>query len=202
MLHKSEYTIKTIIYTILAILTYLIYINLNNQIELILLGLVTVLSSVLLILQHKNSKKHMILNSIYDNKTKLYNRQYFIAELNTTYERAIRYDSPISILVITIENLQEFKSKEKDYILKEIGNYMLKHSRQSDIVCRYDDDKIIMLLPMTDYLHATIAKDRFQNGLLSIDFETTQKPIFKFQATQNNQDENADEFLIRAFDGY
>jgi len=144
----------------------------------------------------------MILNSIYDTKTKLYNRQYFIAELSTTYERAIRYDSALSLLIIGIDNLNEFKSKDKDIILKEIGNYMLQHSRQSDIVCRYDDEKIVMLLPMTDYLYATIAKDRFKNGLLNINFPTEKRPIFRFVATQNSLDEDAEEFLVRAFDGY
>jgi diguanylate cyclase (GGDEF)-like protein len=199
---KSEYTIKKIIYAILAIVIYLTYINLNNKTELILLGIIIILLFILIFLQNKTSKMNIILNSIYDNKTKLYNRQYFIAELNTTYERAIRYDSPISIMLIVIENLQEFKIKERDYILKIIGNFMLKHSRDSDIICRYDDDRIIVLLPMTDYLHAIIARDRFKNGLLNIDFETIQKPIFKFHVTQNQEDENSDEFLIRALDGH
>ena len=200
---KSEYAIKFIIYTILILTIVLSYLNHQNPINLALLVALGLLVFVLLALQNKNTKKHMILNSIYDTKTKLYNRQYFIAELSTTYERAIRYDSALSLLIIGIDNLNEFKSKDKDIILKEIGNYMLQHSRQSDIVCRYDDDeKIVMLLPMTDYLYATIAKDRFKNGLLNINFPTEKRPIFRFVATQNSLDEDAEEFLIRAFDGY
>jgi diguanylate cyclase (GGDEF)-like protein len=199
---KSEYATKIIIYTILAITLFLIYINYQTQINLTLLIVIGLLSIILLIIQNQNSKRHFILNSIYDNTTKLYNRQYFIAELSTTYERAIRYDSPVSILIISIENLFEFKSKTREQILRDLGNYMLKHGRQSDIICRYDDNKIIMLLPMTDYLHATIAKDRFINGLSNFEFDTNKKPIFKFSTTQNNQNEDRDEFLARAFDGY
>jgi len=199
---KSEYAIKFIIYTILILTIVLSYLNHQNPINLALLVALGLLVFVLLALQNKNTKKHMILNFIYDTKTKLYNRQYFIAELSTTYERAIRYDSALSLLIIGIDNLNEFKSKDKDIILKEIGNYMLQHSRQSDIVCRYDDEKIVMLLPMTDYLYATIAKDRFKNGLLNINFPTEKRPIFRFVATQNSLDEDAEEFLVRAFDGY
>jgi diguanylate cyclase (GGDEF)-like protein len=199
---KSEYAIKFITYTILILTIVLSYLNHQNPINLALLVALGLLVLVLLALQNKNTKKHMILNSIYDTKTKLYNRQYFIAELSTTYERAIRYDSALSLLIIGIDNLNEFKNKDKDIILKEIGNYMLQHSRQSDIVCRYDDERIVMLLPMTDYLHATIAKDRFKNGLLNINFPTEKRPIFRFVATQNSPDEDAEEFLIRAFDGY
>jgi len=203
MVLKSGLFVNLIIYTMLSIVTYLIYDFYSDPYidtsVILLLGLVDFLVVVLLVNQFNFNRKNIVLTSLYDNKTKLYNRQYFLAELTTTYERAIRYDFPLSILLISIENLDEFNKKEKELVLKEIGKFMLKHSRQSDILCRYDENKIVLLLPMTDYLHASIAKDRFQKGLLSINFNIEKQPIFQFKAVQNSTDENSDEFLQRVF---
>jgi len=200
---KSAFVIKPIIYTILGICLYLIYIYQQNLLTTILLSIIFVLVFLILFIHNKDIKKYLILNSLYDKETKLYNRQYFLAELTTTYERAIRYDSPISILIISVTNLFELKKKEQEIVLKELGTYMLTKTRQSDIVCRYDDNKVIVLLPMTDYLHASIAKDRFQNGLSTLEFESiSAKPNFKLSITQNQKDEDSEEFLIRSLEGW
>jgi diguanylate cyclase (GGDEF)-like protein len=197
---KSEYILRFLVYIILVTSTLLLYINLENQINMILSATIVVLSIGALIAHNRDLKQKMILNSIYDQSTKLYNRQYFIAELNTTYERARRYDSPLSLLLIKVENLEDFKSKQKDIVLREIGKYMLNHARNSDTVSRYSDDTVVVLFPRTDYLHAQIAKDRFQKGLLSLTFNVDKKPIFKFTTIQNSKEEDVDEFLVRVFD--
>jgi len=199
---KSAFVIKPIIYTILGICFYLIYIYQQNLLTTILLSIVSILVFLILFIHHKEINKYLILNSLYDKETKLYNRQYFLAELATTYERAIRYDSSISILIISVTNLFELKKKEQEIVLKELGTYMLTKTRQSDIVCRYDDNKIMVLLPMTDYLHASIAKDRFQNGLSSFNFNASIQPNFKLSITQNQKDEDSEEFLIRSLEGW
>jgi len=201
MSFKTTSIIKLLLLIILGILGYLMYILQSNQHVMIALGIMAFLDIIALLLQHKESKKHKMLNSLYDKETKLYNRQYFLAELSTTYERSIRYDSPLSILLITITNFFDISKEDQEIVLKEIGTYMLTRTRESDTVSRYDENRIIMLLPMTDYLHASIAKDRIQNDLARIQFNTKQKPIFNYQITQNSSDEDAKEFLVRTIGG-
>jgi len=197
---RSEYILKFFVYIILISSIVLLYINIESHITVVLSIVIIILSVSILITHNKDSKQKMILNSIYDQGTKLYNRQYFIAELNTTYERAIRYGSPLSLLLIKVENLASFKSKQKDIILNEIGKYMLNHARNSDTVSRYSDEIVVVLFPRTDYLHAQIAKDRFQKDILGLTFDVDKKPIFKFTTVQNSNDEDVDEFLVRVFD--
>jgi len=197
---KNEFIIKSIIYIVIAISMIATYLSLNtSQNILVYINITNILLLIFAIVFYKKDlKKHFIINSIYDTQTKLYNRQYFLAELATTYERAIRYKSPLSILMISIKNLDNFNTKEKNNILKEVGTFMLKHTRQSDIVCRYDEDKIAMLLPMTDYIHASIAKDRLKNYLLNLNIN----PVinYSFSIVQNSEDESADEFLARCIE--
>lgn len=200
---KNEFIIKLTLYVAISILFSIAYLAFSShQNNLLYLSFINVsLLIITLFFYTKDIKKNFIINSIYDTQTKLYNRQYFLAELATTYERSIRYDSSLSILMITIKNLEYCSVKERSYVLKEIGNSMLTHTRQSDIVCRYDEDKIAMLLPMTDYLHASIAKDRLRNTLLSISFDGISTKIeFTFTIAQNKKEESADEFLIRCIE--
>jgi len=200
---KNEFVIKINVYIVVMTSLAMAYLAFESEQDILLsLAIINLLLlSIILFFYSKDIKKNFIINSIYDTETKLYNRQYFLAELATTYERSIRYDSSLSILMITIKNLDKCSSKEKNIVLKEIGTSMLMHTRQSDIVCRYDEDKIAMLLPMTDYLHASIAKDRLKNTLLNISFKDVNQPIeFIFTIVQNKKEETADEFLIRCIE--
>jgi len=198
---KNESVIKAIIYIAIVISIVILYLSLSNNILMYFSSANIFLLIIVILFYSKDLKKHIIINSIYDTQTKLYNRQYFIAELATTYERAIRYNSPLSILMISIKNLESFNPKEQKIILKDIGIAMLSYTRQSDIVCRYDEDKIAMLLPMTDYINASIAKDRLQNYLINLHIEGINSTIeYDFTIVQNGEDENADELLVRCID--
>jgi len=200
---KNEFIIKSAIYVAIGISIVSIYIsNVSSQNNLLYLNIANIsLLIIILLAYYKDLKKHIIINSIYDTQTKLYNRQYFLAELATTYERAIRYNSPLCILMISIKNLDKFTSKEKKIILKAVGASMLTHTRQSDIVCRYDEDKIAMLLPMTDYINASIAKDRLRNYLLNLNIEEINTTLkYDFTIVQNHEEESADEFLVRCIE--
>jgi len=202
MLLKNESIIKYIIYIVIFVSAINGYLAIHLSQNLVYLNLINIILLFIVILFYtKDIKKYLLINSIYDTQTKLYNRQYFLAELATTYERAIRYKTPLCILMISIENLYNFKPKEKDIVLKEIGASILSHTRESDIVCRYDDTKIAMLLPMTDYLNASIAKDRLKNYLLNLDIEDVDlKVVYRFAIVQNNEDECVDEFLVRCIE--
>jgi len=197
---KTESIIKIILFIATFIYIVILYLSFENKTILLLSGVGLSLLLIVVYMYYRDAKKNFIINSLYDTQTKLYNRQYFLAELSTTHERALRYKSPLSIIMITIKDFMNFSAKEQSNILKEMGKTMLNHTRQSDIVSRFDDDKVMMLLPMTDYLHASIAKDRFKNILASIDFENGVNVEFIFTIVENDLSESSDEFLIRCLE--
>jgi diguanylate cyclase (GGDEF)-like protein len=199
---KNEFFTKTTVYIVAFVSLAILYFSISTNQTIFILSIVNIVFILIwLYIYNKDLKKKFIINSLYDTQTKLYNRQYFLAELTTTHERAMRYGSALSLMMITIKNINDFSKKEQLVILKEIGIALLKHTRQSDIVCRYDDDKIAILLPMTDYLHASIAKDRLKNNLLTLTIDNVDKKLdLVFTAIECQEDETADEFLVRCIE--
>jgi diguanylate cyclase (GGDEF)-like protein len=94
-----------------------------------------------------------------DSLTGLYNRRYFRSKLEEECSRSRRYGSPLSCMLIDIDN---FKSVNDTYghligdeVLCEISARTLKAIRTNDIVARYGGEELVVILPQTDSMGAT-----------------------------------------------
>ncbi len=91
--------------------------------------------------------------SIIDELTECYNYRYFIRKLQEEKKRAVRYDLPLSIIMVDID----WFKKLNDSYGHEVGNLVLKALagiikrcvRDVDIFARYGGEEFVVILPQT-----------------------------------------------------
>ncbi|HKJ04781.1 MAG TPA: diguanylate cyclase, partial [Geopsychrobacteraceae bacterium] len=91
--------------------------------------------------------------SIRDGLTKLFNHRHFYTCLETEFSRATRYNIPLSVLFIDIDDFKRINDNyghtHGDTVLKEIGQILKAVARESDIAARYGGEEFALILPNT-----------------------------------------------------
>lgn len=89
--------------------------------------------------------------SFRDPLTKLYNRRYLEECLEREIRRCDRKPEPLGIILINIDCFeqfnQQFGSAAGDLLLREIGLFLPRQIRASDIACRYGGQEFLLVLP-------------------------------------------------------
>jgi diguanylate cyclase (GGDEF)-like protein len=114
------------------------------------------------LLDSKNSleeqNRRLVEMSIKDGLTEVYNHRYLRDALNTELQRAERYNTPFSCLMIDIDYFKVVNDTYGhlfgDYVLHNMAKILKNISRQIDIVGRYGGEEFMILLPNTDMEHA------------------------------------------------
>ena len=119
-----------------------------------------------------NQKKNDLMNLAYnDELTGLYNRRYFDKELETEIKRAVRYNRPLTMIMVDIDNFKIFNDtfghQKGDSVLRTVGTILKENSRSSDIVCRYGGEEIAILLPEQNTDQGLIAAEKLRRILTS-----------------------------------
>jgi diguanylate cyclase (GGDEF)-like protein len=106
--------------------------------------------------------------SILDPLTGLFNRRYLEETLEREMKRAIRYQRPVSILMMDIDYFKRindlFGHVAGDALLKRLGSFMLAFFRREDIVCRYGGEEFIVILPEDSLENAQKRAEEFRKG--------------------------------------
>ena len=110
--------------------------------------------------------EELLRNINVDEVTSVHTRRYFNERLAVEMNRARRYGSSLSLLVI---DLDEFKRVNDalghlvgDSILRRIGRMLRDSTRQSDVVCRFGGDEFAVILPETDNSEAYTLAERIR----------------------------------------
>ncbi|MBU0910737.1 MAG: GGDEF domain-containing protein [Proteobacteria bacterium] len=111
-----------------------------------------------------------------DGLTSLYNHRFMMERCRSEFNRAKRYNSGLSCVLIDIDNFKLFNDayghQFGDFVLKKLGALLKKTARSSDICGRYGGEEFIILIPLAlkeamEYvlrLHSTIAEHVFSDG--------------------------------------
>jgi len=112
--------------------------------------------------------------AITDALTGLYNRRRFHDVLSGEFERAKRYSTPFSLLMLDIDYFKKindtFGHNAGDSVLKEVSEIIMKSIREIDTAARYGGEEFMVILPSTDRINAKVAAERMRNAIEQFSF--------------------------------
>jgi len=106
-----------------------------------------------------------------DGLTGLKNHRTFQERLQEEVRRAVRYGSPLSILMLDVDRFKTYNDAfghpAGDAILRKIAEVLQAKARTTDLVARYGGEEFAVILPETDREHARTAAERFRGAIES-----------------------------------
>ena len=104
-------------------------------------------------LENAKLYKELEYLSIIDPMTNLCNYRCFVKDLNTEIERSKRFNAPLSVLMIDIDNFKAYNDHhghpEGDILLRKVAEAIKQALRSVDDVSRYGGDEFAVILPET-----------------------------------------------------
>lgn len=101
-----------------------------------------------------------------DALTGINNRRHFNEELKREIARSIRYNSPLSLLMLDIDFFKKINDTYGhlfgDEVLKAIGQILRNSLRKHDICARYGGEEFVVLLPETGPREAFVAAEKIR----------------------------------------
>lgn len=132
--------------------------------------------------------------------TNLYNNTYISDQLKFELGRARRYQTPLCLLLLDIDNFQainnDFGQVSGDETLSTIANILSKTCRSTDIIGRFSGGEFIVLLPNTSLDESIILAERLRLIISTNDFEIGRKITTSIGLSENNN--HSADSLIKA----
>lgn len=118
-------------------------------------------------LREKNKKLEELSNT--DSLTRLYNRRYFMELFDLEFQRAKRYQSYLSFIMIDIDHFKGFNDTYGhllgDSILLEVSTLFKENLRRYDQIGRYGGEEFVLMMPETDLDGAMIVAERHRSRI-------------------------------------
>lgn len=107
--------------------------------------------------------------SITDGLTKLYNSRYFYNQLKAEISRTTRYERPLSLLLLDIDQFKEYNDTyghlEGDKVLVGLGKVIRSCLRKMDSAYRYGGEEFTVILPETEGDEAATVAERIRSAV-------------------------------------
>jgi diguanylate cyclase (GGDEF)-like protein/PAS domain S-box-containing protein len=108
-----------------------------------------------------------------DAVTGLYNRTYFVSKLEEEFQRSVRYDLPLSLLILDIDYFKSvndtFGHRAGDVYLKAVSEILAKEVRIVDTLARYGGEEMVVIMPHTKSSDAFVAAERLREKVASLE---------------------------------
>ena len=112
--------------------------------------------------------------SITDGLTKLYNSRHFYSQIKTEIDRSVRYDHPLSLLILDIDHFKNYNDRyghlEGDKVLVRLGQVIKLLLRKMDSAYRYGGEEFTIILPETESDEAQTVAERIRKAVKAIVF--------------------------------
>ena len=109
-----------------------------------------------------------------DSLTGLANRRYLDEVLSAEWNRAIRYQTPITVMMVDIDFFKNYNDTlghvQGDECLRKIATSIASLvSRSGEVAARYGGEEFLLLFPMTDESEAILHVKRLMNAVKNIE---------------------------------
>ncbi|HEX8464306.1 MAG TPA: sensor domain-containing diguanylate cyclase [Abditibacterium sp.] len=92
--------------------------------------------------------------SVRDELTGVNNRRAFNAALSRELARARRYDAPLSLVMLDVDNFKKYNDsfghQAGDEVLRKVGQILPQHLSEMGVAARYGGEEFALILPDTD----------------------------------------------------
>ncbi len=118
-----------------------------------------------------------------DSLTQIFNKRYFLENLEREMSRALRYDRKLSLIIFDIDHFKhvngEYGHLTGDFVLKQVAGRIKEHVRRDDLFARYGGEEFVLLLPeiAKDEAATTAEKIRSLVAGENFYFDQTEIPI-------------------------
>ncbi|MDN8333208.1 GGDEF domain-containing protein [Acinetobacter baumannii] len=117
--------------------------------------------------------QQLSLLSQQDALTGLANRRYLDETLDNEWRRALRHETPLTIMMVDIDFFKLYNDSlghlKGDQCLKDIATAISSiAARSGDLVARYGGEEFLLLFPMTNVQQAKIQAERLMNAIKKI----------------------------------
>jgi diguanylate cyclase (GGDEF)-like protein len=111
--------------------------------------------------------------AVTDGLTGLYNHRHFYERLAQECARAQRYQLPLSLLMLDIDDFKRFNDRfghpVGDLVLAEVGRILTSQLRRNvDLAARYGGEEFVVLLPNTPQDGARVVGDRLLREMAKV----------------------------------
>ena len=115
-----------------------------------------------------------------DGLTQVFNRRYFLEQLDREVSRAKRYRRELSLILFDIDHFKQINDTyghlAGDYVLKQLATVVKGKIRREDILARYGGEEFAIVLPEIDAPNAVTFADKVR--------KIVEKAPFKFEDTK------------------
>ncbi|MCW8091080.1 GGDEF domain-containing protein [Alteromonas sp. ASW11-130] len=103
------------------------------------------------------------------------NRRGMWEHLHYEYDRAQRYDLPLTVLICDIDHYKKVNDTlghdGGDFILQEVAKLMSSSLRKQDILARWGGEEFLFLLPETNTREAFIVAEKIRSQIANAEFD-------------------------------
>ncbi len=107
--------------------------------------------------------------AVTDGLTGVNNRRSFNETLLKEFERAKRYEQPLSLIIVDLDYLKRINDQyghlAGDEAIRSIGKVLKQSSRSTDFVARYGGEEFCLLLPNTEIEEAEQSAERLRRRI-------------------------------------
>jgi diguanylate cyclase (GGDEF)-like protein len=143
--------------------------------------------------------------SFKDEITGLYNRRFFTIRLDEEVNRYRRYRRPMAVVLLDLDGFKAVNDRmghaAGDETLRDVAHVLSKHSRDTNVVCRFGGDEFAVLLVETSGLGARLYADRLRQLIAAYPFAHGCRVSASFGvASVPDEDAESSEEIVRCAD--
>jgi diguanylate cyclase (GGDEF)-like protein/PAS domain S-box-containing protein len=110
-----------------------------------------------------------------DGLTGLWNHRAFQEQLANEFQRAVRYQSPLSLLLLDVDRFKNYNDTfghpAGDEVLRTVAATLQREGRYNDFSARYGGEEFVIILPETDRMGAIEAAERLRKAIAAQPWE-------------------------------